>query len=382
MSNANRAVLAGTRIREDGALIADVRIARTGIQLYRGSELGVKQDVVKVYRPGSEVFSEDTLRSAAHRPVTNDHPPELVDAGNWKKYAVGNTADEVSAEGISIRVPLMVSDAATIKDIENGKRELSAGYTCELDWTSGKTPGGESYDAIQKNIRLNHVAIVDAGRAGPDFRIGDGATKWGESPIHPAPQKEKTMDVRNVVVDGLSVSTTDQGAQAIEKLVKERGDAQKALSDANTSHHAALAAKDGDLAKKDAEIDSLKGAAITSDAIDVLVEARSALIGDAKLLFADVKTTSKSNLDIKRDVVTHVFGADAAKDKSDAYVEARFDLAVEDVKKGTLDDPLRRPLGDNQPRPSAEVLKTADTAYAAMVARQTSAWQGKPKGNA
>lgn len=94
--------VAGTRRRDDGYLVADARIARTGIQLYAGSELGKPEmDVVRVYRPGAEVFSEDTLRSAAHRPVTNDHPPEMVTSANWKRFAVGQTADEKSEENQS-----------------------------------------------------------------------------------------------------------------------------------------------------------------------------------------------------------------------------------------------------------------------------------------
>jgi uncharacterized protein len=120
--------VAGTRRRDDGYLVADARIARTGIQTYHGSEVGKpNMDQVRVYRPGSEVFSDETLRSAAHRPVTNDHPPEPVTSENWRQHAVGQTGDEISGEGIFIRVPLMVSDEAAIKDIEAGKQELSAG---------------------------------------------------------------------------------------------------------------------------------------------------------------------------------------------------------------------------------------------------------------
>jgi hypothetical protein len=105
--------VAGTRRRDDGYLVADARIARTGIQTYHGSEVGKpNMAAVRVYRPGSEVFSEDTLKSAAHRPVTNDHPEEHVTSKNWKDYAVGQTGDEVTGEGIFIRVPLMVSDEA------------------------------------------------------------------------------------------------------------------------------------------------------------------------------------------------------------------------------------------------------------------------------
>ncbi|WP_312866235.1 DUF2213 domain-containing protein [Rhizobium mongolense] len=66
----------------------------------------------RVYRAGAEVFAEDTLKSAGHRPVTNDHPPEMVPADNWKNY-VGQTGDEITGEGIFIRVPLEYSTSAS-----------------------------------------------------------------------------------------------------------------------------------------------------------------------------------------------------------------------------------------------------------------------------
>lgn len=167
--------VAGTRRRDDGYLVADARIARTGVQLYAGSELG-RPDMatVRVYRAGAEVFSEDTIRSAAHRPVTNEHPEAMVTSENWKRFAVGQTGDEITGEGIFIRVPLMVSDEAAIKDIEAGKRELSAGYFCDVDFTAGVSPSGEEYDAVQKNIRVNHIAIVARGRAGRLFGVFAG----------------------------------------------------------------------------------------------------------------------------------------------------------------------------------------------------------------
>ncbi|MCC7268808.1 MAG: DUF2213 domain-containing protein [Caulobacteraceae bacterium] len=376
MQFTDASVVAGTRRREDGALLADVRIARTGIQLYRGSDVGRPDlDIVRVYRPGAEVFSQDTLKSAAHRPVTNDHPPVMVDADNWKQYAVGNTADEVSGEGIYLRVPLMVSDGAAIAAIEDGKRELSAGYTCTLDWQDGKTPAGEAYDAIQRNIRLNHVAIVDAGRAGPEVRIGDGAATWGVSPFHVADRKEPDMpdNLRTVVVDGLSVSTTDQGAQAIEKLTRERDEARTATKDAETAHQTALAAKDADLAKKDAEIDTLKQAQLSDADLDKKVMARAQLVADAKAISPDTKTEGLADAAIRKAVVVAKLGEAAVADKSDAYVDARFDILAEDAKRA---DPLR-PSGGNPPPANPQQHQTRDAAHAAMVAGMTGAWTGQ-----
>lgn len=368
--------VAGTRRRDDGYLVADARIARTGIQTYLGSEVG-KPDVavVRVYRPGEEVFSEGTLKSAAHRPVTNDHPPELVNATNWKKYAVGQSGDEITGEGIFIRVPLMVSDASAIADVEGGKRELSAGYTCDLDWTAGTTADGQAYDAIQRNIRMNHVAIVQRGRAGSEVRIGDGAAPWGASPVATADERKPTMaDLRTVMVDGLSVSTTDQGAQAIEKLTRERDAARQATTDAATAHQAALAAKDADLAKKDAEIDDLKSKQLTDADLDKRVAARAALITTAKAIAKDVKTDGLSDNEIRAAVVRAKVGDAAVTDKSADYINARFDILAEAAAKPGA-DPFRDALKDSKPPVDPTDVNAA---YKAMTDGLTSAWQTQP----
>lgn len=369
--------VAGTRRREDGALIADARIARTGIQLYRGAEVGQPQmDVVRVYRPGAEVFSMDTLSSAAHRPVTNDHPPVMVNADNWKKYAVGQTGDEVTGEGIYIRVPLMVSDGAAIKDIEDGKRELSAGYSCELDFTPGVTDAGEAYDAIQKNIRMNHVAVVDRGRAGKEVRIGDGAAHWGVSPIIHADEELPDMpDTRTVMVDGLSVVCTDQSAQAIEKLIKDREDARTALASANTAHEAAMGAKDKDLAAKDAQIDDLKAKQLDGAALDKLVAARAALITTAKAIAKDVKTDGLSDAEIRKAVVVAKLGDAAVRDKTEAYVDARFDILAEAVK-GDVKDGYRETVADGVANVGDAAKALAD-AKAAHLKHLNTAYRGQ-----
>lgn len=367
--------VAGTRRRDDGYLVADARIARTGIQNYLGWEVG-KPDMaqVRVYRPGSEVFSEDTLKSAAHRPVTNDHPDEHVTSTNWRDYAVGQTGDEVTGEGIFIRVPLMVSDEAAITDIENGKQELSAGYTCDLDFTAGTTPSGEAYDAIQKNIRLNHVAIVQRGRAGSQVRIGD-ASAWGAAPItnDQRPEKEKIMTLKTVTVDGIPVEVTDQGATVIGTLQSRLADANTKLVDAEKAHQVALAAKDAEIAKKDAEIDATKAKVLSDADIDKRVQARADLITVAKSIAKDIKTEGLTDAAIRKAAVVAKLGDAAVKDKADAYIDARFDILAEDAKKAF--DPFRQVVQNGIQ--SNDGATNSNDAYAAMLARDAAAWQGK-----
>lgn len=367
--------VAGTRRRDDGYLVADARIARTGIQNYLGWEVG-KPDMaqVRVYRPGSEVFSDATLKSAAHRPVTNEHPDEQVTSKNWKDVAVGQTGDEVSGEGIFIRVPLMVSDEKTILAIEGGKQELSAGYTCDLDWTAGTTPTGDEYDAIQKNIRLNHVAIVQQGRAGKQVRIGD-ASVWGAAPItnDQTPEKEKIMTLKTVTVDGIPVEVTDQGATVIGTLQTRLADANTKLADAEKAHHTALAAKDAEIAKKDAEIDATKAKVLSDADLDKRVQARADLITVAKAIAKDVKTEGLTDAAIRKAAVVAKLGDEAVKDKAEAYIDARFDILAEDAKK--VADPFRTVVQNGiQNNDSAQ---NSNDAYAAMLARDAAAWQGK-----
>lgn len=341
------APIAGTRRTSDGYLVADVRTARTGIQLYAGHEVGKPAlSMARVYRPADQVFARDSLASYAHKPVTNDHPDEAVNASNWRDIAVGQIGDEIARDGEFVRVPLIVMDAAAIKAVDDGKRELSAGYTCDLKWDAGTTPDGEAYDAIQTDIRINHVAIVAAGRAGSQARIGDGAKSWGVSPINSQTADERTSpmadNLRKVLVDGLQVETTDAGATAIEKLTKDKAEAERKLADAASEHTKALAAKDAEIASKDAEIEALKASAMSDAELDKRAAARADLIGTAKAIVADVKTEGLTDADIRKAVVVAKLGDAAIKDKSAAYIDARFDILAEDAKKPV--DPVRAAL--------------------------------------
>lgn len=164
----------GTRLSEnmaktpEGYLICyDVNIARIGTQEYLGSELGVEDEVVVVNRPPEEVFKPATVASFEGKPFTNDHPFELLDVSNTSIYEKGHVQNvRISDDKTYIIADIMVKDAQTIADIENGKRELSAGYNCDCI----QDEDGNWY---QCNIIGNHVALVDKGRAGNKVRIND-----------------------------------------------------------------------------------------------------------------------------------------------------------------------------------------------------------------
>lgn len=147
--------------------------------------------------------------------------------------------------------------------------------------------------------------------------------------------------LRTVIVDGLSVQTTDQGAQAIDKLTKQLADAGVNIKSLTDAHTAALALKDGELAKKDAEIDALKAKQLSDADIDKRVTARADLISKAKAI-ADADYTGKTDADIRKAVVVAKLGDAAVAGKADAYIDARFEILVEDAAKDPAGDPFRK----------------------------------------
>ena len=151
----------------------NVPIARSGTQQYLQDEIGQSGDkTVTVYRPEDEVFSQATIASFEGMPVTNDHPDaeDGVTAENAQYLAKGhcqNVRRGTGPEKDLLIADLVIIDPQTIQDILDGKREISCGYNYELHEEDGKM--------VQRQIRGNHIAIVDKGRAGKRVCIKDSA---------------------------------------------------------------------------------------------------------------------------------------------------------------------------------------------------------------
>jgi hypothetical protein len=367
MKFTDSAAIAGTKVTEEGYLVTDAFTARTGIQNYLGSEVGKPEiQVVAVYRPAEEVFHKDSVQSFSHAPVTMDHPTEAVTADNWRQLGKGEASTEVMRDGERLRIPLIVKDAAAIAAVRAGKRELSVGYACDLDWTAGVTADGTKYDAVQRNIRANHIAIVDRGRAGSQFRIGDSAaSNWGAAPIPKLELKlDKEPKMRNILVDGIPVEATDASAIVIEKLVKDRDTAvaaQKSLADASKE---AIAAKDTEIGELKAKLKQAQDSTPSGAALDKLVADRASLIAKAGKLVKDFKADGLTDAEIRKQVVAKVLGDDAVKDSSEAEIAGAF--KVLDAKGGTQDG-LQDSFNCGVPRVTDADQRVTD-AYAAMVA--------------
>jgi hypothetical protein len=314
------------RVTKDGYMVCMPRVARTGIQLYSGNEVG-RPDMkeVRVYRAEDEVFSHDAVKSLAGKPVTVEHPNQMITADNWKDNAVGYLGSEVLRDGEFIRVPLHLMDAEAVKAVRGGKTQLSVGYTAELDWKDGVTPDGKPYDVKQTTIRANHVAITHTARGGPLLRMGD--------------RKPQERKMARMLIDGIGIELEERDVPVVERrihaLEQEVATTKTALANTQTAMQTDIATARNETAvavtasqNKDAEIVTLKkqlaDAAMTPQKIAQAARDRNSVEQRAKALHdAVVITDDKSDADIRRQVVDVRIG-DVAKGWTDEQVTASF----------------------------------------------------------
>lgn len=208
----------------EGFLICrNVPIARTGEQDYLGTEIGLKtNEIVKVYRPEEEVFSEAAMASFEGKPVTNNHPTEQVDPENVKLYEMGHAQNVRRGTGEFkdfLVADLHIHDAELIDAIKAGKRQISCGYECEYVERDGQI--------VQTNIRGNHVAVVDEGRAGVKASIMDSNTTSAEKA-----ERKITMSKTSTLLKLFGLATNGKDSEEVTKLALDTADALEEQAEA------------------------------------------------------------------------------------------------------------------------------------------------------
>ena len=319
-----------------GFLSADAYLSRTGVFVYRRDDGTVRREL----RHPKDVFDVESLASAEMAPVTLRHPAEMLTAETAKSAMVGSVGESVKPEGDLVAGRVSVVDAEAIAAVDGGMVELSCGYRCDIEDTSGMW-GSEPYDVIQRNIRYNHVAIVEKGRAGP--RVGLRLDAQDAIQIEGATRPEEAkMKVR---IDGIDFDgIPDTAGQAIKKALDALDQARADTAAAIEANAAVVAEHDATKAKLDVATESLaaekksRADAASPEAVAKMVAERVALETTAAKFLGDTKLDGLDTVAVQKLVVLKV--SPEAKDKLDAasaeYVAARFDAAVESAPEGAL----------------------------------------------
>tara|TARA_R110000851_G_scaffold96792_2_gene209926 strand:+ start:13579 stop:14730 length:1152 start_codon:yes stop_codon:yes gene_type:complete len=367
---------------DEGFLVVPSRIARTGIQEYLAAEMGLSDreptDIIKVFRPEEEVFSETSLSSFASKPITNNHPSELVNPNNAKEVSVGFSGPEVTQDGMFAKTTLHITDATAIKNIESGKVELSNGYTCDIDWEKGVTPEGVEYDAVQRNIKGNHIAIVERGRAGSSCRVADNL-----------PTKGDNLAMAKITIDGVDFELSDQAAQAVAKLQGRVSDAEKETSEKEEELKKKEDEKEEELKKAQKSEDSLQAKLDeatskipTADSLDSLVASRTAMVDSALKIDPDFKWEGKDAEAIRKEIVLAKCPTVDGDSVSAEYIQARFDMLAESLTANpqqNLDNAFAKHVENNDNKTVVDSRPKDVIAREKFMADSKEAWKGGKK---
>lgn len=212
-------------VDENGYMhVASSHITKATVNPYYGNEVPGWQeaglDPDKIYygfRHPEEL--QKSLSTWAGLPLHIEH--HLDSAEDPQKLTrVGSVGTEVVWNPPYVDAPLTVWDDEAITAIKNDSfRELSCAYRYEPEWTAGEYEG-VGYDFIMRNIRGNHVALVEEGRAGPDVLVADSNT------ISKSQREEKPMaDIQTPDVEKKEVDLA-QAIIDLHKVDPETGEVQ------------------------------------------------------------------------------------------------------------------------------------------------------------
>jgi hypothetical protein len=355
---------------KNGWLKAPARVGRVGVQNYRQPDGSIRREL----RPPEEVFHKDSLASFQMVPISNEHPG-LLDSENADAHHIGHLGENITQDGKFVAANVMFTNAHAIGQLKGGKVQLSAGYTCDVEMKSGVWEG-QPYDAVQRNIRANHVALVKTGRAGPDVRVrldSEDAValeltsqQSGATGTEPAPMEK-------IRLDGVDFEVSQSAAQAFAKALKT-------ANDAATTHQARADVAEG----KVKELEKTVATATDPAAFRQAVKARSELEATAKDILGNAFKADASDEDIQRAVIGKLAPTLDVKGKDATYVSAAFGTALAmrkpapapgaSVKADTSASPPAPVAGETR-QDTEDPRKAGNKAYLEHVKRLGALWQ-------
>lgn len=372
----------------EGFLKGRAIVTCAGVFTYQRADGSIQREL----RLPEEVFAPETLESLKLKPVTLNHPMELVTSQNADELQVGSLGDNPSrttqerdwegrfidfeklTDGLNCAIDMIITKEDAINEVINGKQGLSMGYTCDLEESSG-TWCGVDYDCIQRNIRYNHCAIVDVGRAGGNAKI------------------DLRMDSADAVLKDILLVTNDGGTKmkkikldgieyeaeetVIKALNSEKTRADNAESELNklkedSKNEISVLTADRDTQKERAdkaeeELKTLKETSMDKTKLDEAVKAKMELLHNAEMAGVEVKG-DESDADLKKSIIKKVFPKANLDGKDEVYIQARYDGAIENLSD-EADAKSRQALAGDISNSSATKNDSSDVAREKMIAR-------------
>lgn len=226
MTTANQANNQTARVRDENGYIKIARnpISRSGVFQYLGASISPACDqgrIYNVYRPAEELANPECIDSFKLIPIVDDHTflgPSAEDLTPPEQKGVhGTTGEDVDFSDGVLYSTLKIFSEALADTIESGKKDLSLGYRCDYEQSSGAF-AGQSYDFIQRNLRGNHLALVDEARCNVsvlDKKITFDHVDFGkETEMSKEKKKQAAIALKKALDEAAAAAAPAEGAAA------------------------------------------------------------------------------------------------------------------------------------------------------------------------
>jgi hypothetical protein len=325
----------------EGYLRVPAHVARCGIQQYLAKEIAPPPEqedpldlrnrtgeVINVYRPPEEVFDPQSLASYADSDITDGHPAQMVDAGSYKDVSLGHATDGGQQDGEYVRVPLLIKDGEAIRRVEQGRSMLSAGYWSKYDWTPGTAPDGTPYEAVQRGILINHIALVDRPRAGAGARLFDHDTTSGGKTMATVTLDGKSVDMPDQPTAQLVQSAFDAEKSKYDQMAEKAKEYEDEAAKLRDEMEKMKAEKDKAMEEKDEALKAASDEAI-AERLKVIADTKDAAV---KVAGQGFTSDSLDAMTVKREALAKARPSIDWAAAEDAYVSAAWDMAVADAE--------------------------------------------------
>jgi len=383
---------------DEGYITGIAPIAKVGILSYLLSDGTIRRELVNEH----VLFNNDSMSSLKMKPITDSHPPERhVNSRNARIRKVGFTGETVERRDDFLTTSLTVTDDEAIQNIDEGKQELSPGYQCELELTSG-TYNGEHYDAIQMKRTYNHLAICDSARAGhaiglnldselldkvdgieiDEFDFDDELildTEENNNSNRNNSHLQRSRFMSHIRLDNIDYEADQQVINHIGKVETELASKTDTLDKLQS-----------DFDKMKADHDTAKAKVDELEKVDTAAEVKKA-VTDRLALERQVtphldkedaeKIDTLEDIDLKKKVILKAFpkADEQLKDASEDYITARFDSALEILASKEDGDTSaihsQRQQANSQKKTDDKDLPDQEKSRNDMVGRERNAWK-------
>lgn len=243
-------VLDETHYTDEGYLIDRPIVTRVGIFEYHNPDGTIRKEL----RLPEEVFARESLASYKGKPIIVTHEAGYVDTENVQQEGIGTILTEGQQDGDDVRAEIVIQNTDCLQ--KTGLRELSLGYNLRLDETSGVW-NGQPYDAIQRDIRINHLALVDMARAGENARLNidsrDDNPEGGNDMVKKTNRADGDAGLSSAVEafqkrreERMNAGATDEGDSPVAEVAEQVAQAAAIEAAAEAAEENGAAADEGD----------------------------------------------------------------------------------------------------------------------------------------